>query len=88
MLTSRKKKILIKDHGIHETDTGSAPVQVALLTKKIEELTSHLKKHSKDHHSRRGLLKMVGKRRRLLNYLERNDGKTYNALLKKLDLKK
>lgn len=88
MLTSRKKKNLIKEHGIHETDTGSAAVQVALLTKSIEELTSHLKKNPKDHHSRRGLLKMVGKRRRLLNYLERNDEKSYKSLIKKLELKK
>jgi len=88
MLTSRKKKGIIKEHGIHETDTGSASVQVALLTKKIEELTSHLKKHSKDHHSRRGLLKMVGKRRRLLNYLSKADPKVYNSLVKKLELKK
>ncbi len=88
MLTSRKKKSLIKEHGIHETDTGSASVQVALLTKQIEELTGHLKKHPKDHHSRRGLLKMVGKRRRFLNYLERNDPKGYSVVVKKLELKK
>ena len=88
MLTSRKKKFAIKEHAVHETDTGSAPVQVALLTKQIEELTAHLKKHPKDHHSRRGLLKMVGKRRRLLAYLEKRDPEVYNSLVKKLELKK
>ncbi|OGY62998.1 MAG: 30S ribosomal protein S15 [Candidatus Harrisonbacteria bacterium RIFCSPHIGHO2_01_FULL_44_13] len=88
MLTPRKKKIIVKEHGAHETDTGSSAVQVALLTRRIDELTGHLKKHSKDHHSRRGLLKIVGKRRRLLNYLSKSDSRTYNSLIKKLDLKK
>ncbi len=87
MLTSRKKKIIIKEHGLHETDTGSAVVQVPLLSKRIDELASHLKKHPKDNHSRRGLLLMVGKRRRLLKYLEKNDSKSYNSLVKKLGLK-
>jgi small subunit ribosomal protein S15 len=86
MLTSRKKKIVLKEHGIHETDTGSIPVQVAILTKQISELTEHLKMHRKDFSSRRGLLKMVGKRRRLLKYLEKTDGKAYNSLVKKLGL--
>lgn len=88
MLTNRKKKIVMKDHGVHDTDTGSVPVQVGLLTKQITELTGHLKKHTKDHTSRRGLLKMVGKRRRLLQYLEKTDSKAYNSTIKKLDLKK
>ncbi len=88
MLTQRKKKILVKEHGGHDTDTGSAPVQIALLTKQIEELTGHLKKHPKDNHSRRGLLLMVGKRRRLLAYLAKNDVKEYNGIVKKLGLKK
>ncbi|MBI2024488.1 MAG: 30S ribosomal protein S15 [Candidatus Harrisonbacteria bacterium] len=88
MLTPRKKKMIAKEHGMHETDTGSAAVQVGLLTKKIEELTDHLKKHPKDHHSRRGLLKMVGKRRRLLAYLDKNDKKNYTSVVKKLGLKK
>lgn len=88
MLTSRKKKNIIKEHSIHETDTGSAPVQIGILTKEIEELTAHLKKNPKDHHSRRGLLKMVGKRRRLLDYLSKTNPKTHGALVKKLDLKK
>lgn len=80
--------MIAKEHGMHETDTGSAAVQVGLLTKKIEELTDHLKKHPKDHHSRRGLLKMVGKRRRLLAYLDKNDKKNYTSVVKKLGLKK
>ncbi len=88
MLTTRKKKSVIKEHGAHDTDTGSAAVQVGLLSKQIEELTDHLKKHPKDNHSRRGLLKMVGKRRRLLSYLEKTDNKTYNSIIKKLGLKK
>ncbi|MDP3901407.1 MAG: 30S ribosomal protein S15 [bacterium] len=86
MLTTRKKKAIMKDHGVHETDTGSASVQIALLTKQIAELTQHLKKHKKDNHSRRGLLKMVGKRRRLLKYLEKTDEKAHKALIKKIDL--
>lgn len=88
MLTPRKKKIVMKEHGVHETDTGSAAVQIGILTKQIEELTGHLKKHPKDNHSRRGLLQMVGKRRRLLVYLEKSDNKTYNSTIKKLGLKK
>ena len=88
MLTNRQKKIIIKEHATHETDTGSTQIQVSLLTKQINELTVHLKKHSKDHHSRRGLLKMVGQRRRLLNYLERINEKAYKSLIKKLELKK
>lgn len=88
MLTPRKKKMIIKEHGVHETDTGSAPVQISILTKQIEELTAHLKKHPKDNHSRRGLLKMVGKRRRLLAYMEKSDNKAHNSLIKKLGLKK
>lgn len=72
---------------MHEKDTGSAPVQIGLLTKRINELASHLKKHPKDNHSRRGLLMMVGKRRRLLNYLKKNDSKAYNLLVKELGLK-
>ena len=87
MLTTRKKKTILKEHGVHDTDTGSAPVQVGLLTKQIEELTGHLKKHQKDHTSRRGLLKMVGKRRRLLQYMQKTDSKAYNSTIKKLGLK-
>ncbi len=87
MLTSRKKQNIVKEFGLHETDTGSAETQSGLLTKQIEELTSHLKKHPKDNHSRRGLLKMVGKRRTLLSYLKRTNDKSYNRVVKKLDLK-
>lgn len=72
MLTARQKKLAVNQTKLHETDTGSTAVQIALLTKQIEELTVHLKKHSKDHHSRRGLLQMVGKRRRLIKYRDRN----------------
>ena len=88
MLTTRQKLNILKDHAVHETDTGSPSVQVALLTRQIDELTTHLKKHRKDNHSRRGLLKMVGKRKRLLDYLSKKDNKSYNTLTKKLGLKK
>ena len=72
MLTNKQKKAVIGKTKAHDTDTGSTKVQIALITKQIEELTAHLKKHAKDHHSRRGLLQMVGKRRRLMKYAERN----------------
>lgn len=75
-------------HRHHETDTGSPEVQVALLTERIEDLTEHLKTHVKDHHSRRGLLKLVGRRRRLLNYLDNNDVERYRALITKLGLRR
>lgn len=88
MLTVRKKKTIIEEHQTHKTDTGSAAVQVGLLTRQIEELGTHLKKHPKDHHSRRGILKMVGNRRTLLAYLKRRDEKGYLKIIKKLDLKK
>ncbi|MDE2001633.1 MAG: 30S ribosomal protein S15 [Patescibacteria group bacterium] len=88
MLTTRQKLNASKEFKMHDTDTGSPAVQVALLTKSIEELTAHLKKHRKDNHSRRGLLKMVGKRKRLLDYLAENDEKAYNTTIKKLGLKK
>lgn len=88
MLTKRKKDKVIKEVAVHATDTGSPEVQIAILSKKIEELTSHLKKHLNDKHSRRGLLQMVADRRSHLKYLEGNDKKRYNAILKKLDLKK
>lgn len=85
--TVAKTKI-IKDYATKAGDTGSPEVQVALLTNKINMLTDHLKKHKKDNHSRKGLLKMVAKRRRLLNFLERQDEKRYKVLIKKLDLTK
>lgn len=79
---------LIKKYQSHKNDTGSTDVQVALLTEKIAELAKHLKKHNKDQDSRRGLLMMVGKRRRLLNYLKKNEIKKYEKLIKDLGLKK
>lgn len=88
MLTKRKKAAAIKESAIHDTDTGSPEVQVAILSKKIDELATHLKKHLKDKHSRRGLLQMVADRRTHMKYLENNDKKRYNALVKKLGLKK
>jgi small subunit ribosomal protein S15 len=88
MLTKTKKQKIVKSSGIHETDTGSPEVQIALISKRIEELTDHLKKHSKDKHSRRGLLQMVASRQAHLNYLQKKDTKRYNALTKKLNLKK
>jgi small subunit ribosomal protein S15 len=78
----------IAEHRLHETDTGSPEVQVALLTERINHLTDHLKVHSKDHHSRRGLLVLVGRRRRLLDYLRRNDVERYRALIAKLGLRR
>lgn len=78
----------MKETGIHEKDTGSPEVQIALISKRIDELTSHLKKHLKDKHSRRGLLQMVADRRTHLKYLEGSNKKRYNAIVKKLNLKK
>ena len=77
----------IQKHRVHESDTGSAKVQVAVLTERINYLTDHFREHRKDHHSRRGLLKMVGKRRRLLNYLRRTDVETYRLLVQELGLR-
>lgn len=88
MLTKRKKEKVIKEVAIHDTDTGSPEVQIAVLTKRIGELASHLKKHLKDKHSRRGLLQMVADRRTHLKYLEGSNKRRYNAIVKKLDLKR
>ncbi len=88
MLTKQKKAKTIKETAVHDKDTGSPEVQVALLSKQIDELASHLKKHNKDKHSRRGLLQMVANRRTHLKYLEGKDKKRYNALVKKLGLKR
>ncbi len=88
MLTKMKKARVMKTVQKHETDTGSAAVQVALLTKQISDLTLHLRKHNKDKHSRRGLLQMVANRRSHLKYLEKSDKKEYNKVLKNLGLKK
>jgi small subunit ribosomal protein S15 len=78
----------IAEHRLHETDTGSPEVQIALMSERIDHLTEHLKVHKKDHHSRRGLLMIVGRRRRLLDYLRRNDVERYRALIAKLGLRR
>ncbi len=80
---TEKKTQIIGEHRVHDTDTGSPEVQVAIFTERIQQLTEHLKVNKKDHHSRRGLLLLVGKRRRLLNYLSRNDVGRYRALIQK-----
>ncbi len=87
-LTNEKKRELIGKYGRSDGDTGSAEVQVALLTERINELTEHLREHRKDHHSRRGLLMIVGKRRRLLRYLERSDVERYRGLVADLGLRR
>jgi small subunit ribosomal protein S15 len=87
-LTKEDKQGIVGKHGKHETDTGSPQVQIALLTQRINELTEHLRTHKKDHYSRRGLLKLVGRRRRFLNYLQRNDLEGYRALIKELGLRR
>ncbi len=88
MLKKTKKKKIIEEHKVHETDTGSAEVQIAILTEEIKKLTSHLKKHPKDNHSRRGLLGMVSRRKKLLDWLKSENEKRYNKIIKKLELKK
>lgn len=88
MLTPERKQELIETYRVHETDTGSPEVQIAILTERINYLTEHLKEHKKDHHSRRGLLKMVGQRRGMLNYLKDNNIDRYRTILEKLHLRK
>ncbi len=88
MLTQEEKTALIQQYAVHEGDTGSPEVQIAILTSRIAYLTEHLKEHKKDHHSRRGLLKMVGHRRRLLSYLYKTDIERYRSIIAKLDLRK
>lgn len=88
MLTQKQKTKIIGSYKLHKKDTGSAEVQVALLTEEIKRLVKHLKKHAKDNHSRSGLLKMVSKRKRLLDYLNRESEKRYSSVIKKLGLKK
>jgi small subunit ribosomal protein S15 len=88
LLTREQKLEIMGTHARHEGDTGSAQVQIAMLTTRINELTEHLRVHKKDHHSRRGLLKMVGRRRRLLNYLQRTDLEGYRALVAQLGLRR
>lgn len=87
-LNLEQKQSIIGKHRLHDTDTGSPEVQVAILTERINYLTEHLKVHKKDHHSRRGLLKMVGQRRGLLNYLSKKDINRYRAIIEKLGLRK
>ena len=87
-LTVERKRDIVARYGRDEGDTGSAEVQIALLTARINELTDHLREHRKDHHSRRGLLMLVGKRRRLLNYLQRSDLDRYRELISELGLRR
>ncbi|MBL1212298.1 MAG: 30S ribosomal protein S15 [Ignavibacteriae bacterium] len=87
-LTKEEKKEIIKEHGKNENDSGTAEVQIALLTKRINQLTSHFGEHKKDHAGRRGLMQMVGKRRRLLDYLISKDIVRYRAIIKKLNIRK
>ena len=88
MLTKERKTEIINLHKKHDSDTGSPEVQIAILSEQISVLTEHLKVHKMDHHSRRGLLKMVGQRRRLLNYLQKNDIERYRGIVKALGLRK
>jgi small subunit ribosomal protein S15 len=87
-LTKDEKQEIVGAHGRSDADTGSAEVQIALLTRRIEQLTEHLRTHKKDHHSRRGLLKLVGQRRRLLNYLQKRNLEGYRTLIKELGLRR
>jgi len=88
VLSAGAKKEVIERFKVHEKDTGSTEVQIALLTSRIQYLTDHFKVHKKDHHSRRGLLKLVGQRRRLLNYLKRKDAEKYRSLIGELGIRK
>lgn len=87
MLTPKEKNAIIKKYQVHKDDTGSPEVQIAILTKEIEQVSEHLKTHRKDNHSRRGLLKMVGNRRRLLRYLKNEDQKRFEKISEKLKIK-
>jgi small subunit ribosomal protein S15 len=88
MLEKEERKKIIDEYKMHETDTGSTEVQVALLTREINDLTEHMKVHKRDHHTRRGLLMKVGQRRRLLNYLKKEDVERYRTLIKRLELRR
>ena len=88
MMRKEEKTAVIEANRLHETDTGSPEVQIAVLTKRIADLTEHLKEHKNDNHSRRGLFKMVGRRRNLLNYLKKNDIERYRAIVEKLGIRK
>ena len=87
-LTTEKKAEILKEYGLHETDTGSPEAQVALLTERINNITEHLKGHKHDHHSRRGLLLLVGRRKGLLQYLQDNDVERYRKLIERLGLRR
>ena len=87
-LSTEQKKTILSEYGVHPTDTGSPEAQVAMLTKRISDLTEHLKVHKHDHHSRRGLLLLVGRRRRLLNYLTKVDIERYRSLIQRLGLRR
>jgi small subunit ribosomal protein S15 len=87
-LSTDEKKTILAEYGVHEKDTGSPEAQVAMLTKRISDLTEHLKVHKHDHHSRRGLLLLVGRRRRLLNYLTKVDIERYRSLIQRLGLRR
>lgn len=87
-LSTEDKKAVLAEYGIHETDTGSPEAQIAMLTKRIEQLTEHLKSHQHDHHSRRGLLLLVGRRRRLLKYIAKVDIARYRSLIERLGLRR
>lgn len=88
MLTVKEKENIIDKYRLHNKDTGSSEVQIAVLTEEIKQLTEHLKKHRKDNHSRRGLLKMVSQRKKLMDYLKKKNEKSYSSLIRKLKLKK
>lgn len=88
VVTNFDKKTVIDEYQTHEKDTGSPEVQIAIISKRIAYLTEHFKEHKKDHHSRRGLLKLVGKRRKLLDYLKEKDSKKYQEIIKKLGIRR
>jgi small subunit ribosomal protein S15 len=88
MEAAHQKRELVEEYRLHPTDTGSPEVQIALLSKRIDYLTEHFKVHAKDHHSRRGLLKLVGQRRRLLDYLKRYDNQRYRSIIDRLGLRR
>jgi small subunit ribosomal protein S15 len=88
LIAAERKRSVIQDHRTHEKDTGSSEVQIALLTERINELSEHFKSHAKDHHSRRGLLRIVSQRRRLLEYLRRNQPVRYQELIQRLGLRR
>ena len=87
-MDTQEKQQIIEEYRVHESDTGSPEVQVAILTRRINELTEHFKTHKKDHHSRRGLLKLVGRRRRLLDYMKRKDLARYQTSIERLGIRK